>query len=76
MRATLDIDNDVLAIVKDLAASQKTTAGKVISDLARKALIMPAARTGPQYHNGLRLMPQADGVVTPEMIDRLSEEGT
>jgi hypothetical protein len=75
MRTTLDIDDDVLSAAKDLAASQKTTAGKVISDLARKALTKPSARPGPEYHNGLRLMPPAEGVVTPEMINRLSEEG-
>jgi hypothetical protein len=74
MRTTLDIDDDVLAAAKDLAAAQKTTAGKVISDLARTALTRPTARTGPEYRNGLRLMPPAEGIVTPEMIDRLRED--
>jgi hypothetical protein len=31
MRTTLDIDDDVLAAVKELAAGQGTTVGKVIS---------------------------------------------
>jgi hypothetical protein len=75
MRTTIDIDDDVLAAAKDLAAAQKTTAGKVISNLARTALTRPAAQKGPEYRNGLRLMPAAEGIVTPEMIDRLSEEG-
>jgi hypothetical protein len=74
MRTTLDIDDDVLAAAKDLAAGQKTTAGKVISDLVRKALTRPTAQTEPEYRNGLRLMPPAEGVVTPEMIDRLRED--
>jgi len=30
MRTTLDIDDDVLAAAKELAAGQKTTAGKMI----------------------------------------------
>lgn len=38
MRTTLDIDVDVLAVAKELAASQRKTAGKVISELARKGL--------------------------------------
>jgi len=74
MRTTLDIDDDVLAAAKDLAAAQKTTAGRVISDLARNALTRPAARTEPEYRNGLRLMPPAVGIVTPEMIDQLRED--
>jgi hypothetical protein len=74
MRTTLDIDDDVLSAAKDLAAAKKTTAGKVISDLVRKALTKPAARTGPEYRNGLRLMPPAEGIVTPEMIEQLLED--
>jgi hypothetical protein len=38
MRATLDIDDDVLAAAIELACGQKTTAGKIISALARMAL--------------------------------------
>ena len=43
MRTTLDIDDDVLAAAKERAAGQKTTTGKVISDLARQGLTRPAA---------------------------------
>lgn len=38
MRTTLDIDDDVLLAAKELAEAQKSTAGKVLSELARKAL--------------------------------------
>ena len=44
MRTTLDIDDDVLRLVKDVAAARKQTAGKVISDLAREALTRPAGK--------------------------------
>jgi hypothetical protein len=37
-RTTLDLDEDVLQAVKELAVTRGTTAGKVISELARKAL--------------------------------------
>jgi hypothetical protein len=35
---TLDIDEDVLETAKELAARRGTTAGRVLSDLARSAL--------------------------------------
>ena len=41
MRTTLDIDDDILAAVKELAKSDGTTAGKVLSELARTALTTP-----------------------------------
>ena len=44
MRAILDIDEDVLETVKELAAKRGTTAGRVLSDLARSALA-PRERT-------------------------------
>jgi hypothetical protein len=71
MLTTLDIDDDVLATAKELAAAQKTTVGKVISELARKS---PAeSRSEPEYCNGLRLMPRTGRVVTPELIEELLE---
>ena len=45
MRTTLDIDDDVLAAAKERAAAQKTTTGKVLSDLAR--LTLTRAAEGP-----------------------------
>jgi polar amino acid transport system substrate-binding protein len=38
MRTTLEIDDDVLLAAKELAAAQRSTAGKVLSELARKGL--------------------------------------
>jgi hypothetical protein len=74
MRTTLDIDDDVLAAAKELASGQKTTAGKVISDLVRKALTHPADQSEPRYRSGLRLMPRTEEIVTPEMVDKLLED--
>ena len=74
MRTTLDIDDDVLAAAKELASGQKTTAGKVISDLVRKALTEPSSKK-LRYRNGFPVIPKrGGGVVTPELIDRLAEE--
>jgi hypothetical protein len=74
MRTTLDIDDDVLAAAKELASGQKTTAGKVIPDLARKALTRPSS-TKLKFRNGFPVIPKrGGGVVTPELIDRLADE--
>lgn len=73
MRTTLDIDEDVLAAAKELAALRKTTAGQVISDLARTALTR-AVEEPPEYRNGFRLLPRTGKVITAEFIDRLLEE--
>jgi len=78
MRTTLDIDEDVLSAVKDLATAEHTTAGKVISDLARKALTPPAGRKVPKMRNGFSLFQfprKGKGlVVTMEMINKLRDE--
>jgi hypothetical protein len=41
MRTTLDIDADILQSAKELAALRGSTAGRVLSDLAREALTQP-----------------------------------
>jgi hypothetical protein len=38
VRTTLDLDDDVLLAAKELAVAHGTTAGKIVSDLARQAL--------------------------------------
>ena len=78
MRTTLNIDEDVLAAVKDLATAQRTTAGKTISDLARKALMPPTGRKRAKTRNGFALFQfprKGKGlVVTMEMINKLRDE--
>jgi hypothetical protein len=75
MRTTLDIDDDVLAAAKELAAGRKTTAGKVLSDLARQALRPPAMSGKPDMRGGFVLLPPTDSLITPEMVqDWLDEE--
>jgi hypothetical protein len=73
MRTTLDIDDDVLAAAKELASGQKTTAGRVISDLVRKALTAPSSKKS-KYRNGFPVIPKRGGIVTPELVDRLADE--
>jgi hypothetical protein len=74
MRTTLDIDDDVLQAAKELAAAQKTTAGQVLSELARRALTQPAEQEQPKYRNGFRLLPSTGKVITSEMVERWLED--
>jgi hypothetical protein len=54
MRTTLDLDEDILQATKEMALAKGTTAGKVLSDLARKAL---APARAPRLRNGIPLLP-------------------
>jgi hypothetical protein len=56
MRTTLDLDDDILQAAKELAERHGLTAGKVVSNLVRKAL----APSGPVRHvrNGVPLLPR------------------
>lgn len=73
MRTTLDIDEDVLAAAKQLATTQRKSAGKVLSELAREALRPSGER---EVRNGVPLLPPRpeSRPVTPEVIDRLLDE--
>ena len=73
MRTTLDIDEDVLSAAKELAAARRTTAGRVLSELAREALTRPAATTSDE-RNGFPLLPATGTVITPELVHRLLDE--
>ena len=57
MRTTLDIDSDVLQAAKELAEHRGTTAGKVLSELARKGLA-PRTRATATVRNGVPLLPR------------------
>jgi hypothetical protein len=54
MRTTLDLDEDVLQAAKELASARGMTAGQVLSELARKALV-PATRA--HVRNGVPVLP-------------------
>ena len=76
MRTTLDIDDDVLAAVKDLARRSNDTAGKVLSELARIALVgdKPAAGVAePKCFYGFKPLPAAGRLVTDDQVERLRE---
>jgi hypothetical protein len=75
MRTTLDLDEDILETARELAALQGTTAGRVISDLARQAL---EARPRTAARNGVPLLPgRPAGGRRPTMrlVNTLRDEG-
>jgi hypothetical protein len=76
VRTTLDIDDDVLQAAKERAQREGTTAGKVISELVRKALTtLPAGGVEePKPLYGFRPFAKRGGVVTNALIDKLRED--
>jgi hypothetical protein len=57
VRTTLDIDDDVLQAAKELADLRGSTAGRMLSELARRGLRSPdATRAG--LRNGVPVMPR------------------
>jgi len=79
MRTTLDIDDDLLAVAKELARREKTTAGQVVSRLLRRSLtgadsapVAKRARRVPVA--GFQPFPARPGVVaTNEQVDALRD---
>ena len=74
MRTTLDIDDDLLQAAKELADTRGTTAGRVISDLVRKAL--EPARV-PKVRNGVPLLPRrppGSPKMTMKLVNELRDE--
>ena len=78
MRTTLNIDDDVLAAAKELARRERSTAGKLVSDLVREALRARAGSAGePRAQRdlfGFKPIPAGGSVVTNELVDELREE--
>jgi hypothetical protein len=74
MRTTLDLDEDVLQAAKELADTYGITAGKMLSNLARKAL----TPTGPvpKVRNGVPLLPRRTGqeIMTMKLVNELRDE--
>jgi hypothetical protein len=74
MRTTLDIDEDVLQAAKELADVRGVSAGRVMSDLVRKAL----TPTGPvpKIRNGVPLLPRRPGgrIMTMKLVNELRDD--
>ncbi len=73
MRTTLDIDDDVLQAAKEMAEASRTSAGKMLSQLARRGLDKPR---NVRVRNGVPLLPaRSSGVrVTMKLVNELRDE--
>ena len=80
MRTTLNIDDDLLYAVKELARGQSKSAGEVVSALLRQSLARTDSDDAGEREQdtraefGFRPFPSRGGVVTNELIDRLRED--
>ena len=76
MRTTLDIDEDVLQAAKELAVARKSTAGKILSELARTALEPTRRSAARRRRHGVPLLPprQGERPVTMAMVSSLRDD--
>lgn len=86
MRTTLEIDDDVLSVARDVARLKGTSLGKVVSEFARQALTAGAAVTAVGFESedelhrkleALGLVPfsaRGGQVVTDDMVNTLREQ--
>jgi hypothetical protein len=75
MRTTVDLDEDILRVAKDIARDRDETLGRVLSDLARRGLKPPSRAASPR--RGIPVFPRLPGAkpVTSEMVKELLESG-
>jgi hypothetical protein len=73
MRTTLDIDDDLVQVARQLARQRGITMGQVISELARNAL---EPRTAPTMRNGVPLFVPKTGARKPHLalVNQLRDE--
>jgi len=74
MRTTLDLDDRILAVAKELAAQTQVSLGSAVSELARRGLearVRPADATGlPTFDVATDAAP-----ITPDMVRDALDEG-
>jgi len=74
MRTTLDIEEDVLQAAKELALREGTTAGRVISELARRGLMAPGKKTKSSVtRGGVPVLPSRGEMVTLDHVRGLMD---
>lgn len=78
MRTTLDLEDDLLAAVKELSRMHHVSAGQMVSRLLRESLVgrhaadLPGA-TAERMVGGFRPFPARGKVVTNAQIDALRD---
>jgi len=72
MRTTLELDDDVIAAARELAAAERRSLGSVVSDLARRGLT--PARVEADGDLPVVRVPAGTAAITPEMVRRALDE--
>ena len=70
MRTTLKIDDEILRVVRSIAAEQGKTVGEVVSDLARRGL-RPAVPAIDREGFPVFDVSQDAAPITPEMVEKI-----
>ena len=73
MRTTLDIDDDVLQAAKEIGVMRRRTAGQIISEYAREAMIPPDPC---EERNGVPIIHRRGPrrIITTADVKRLQED--
>lgn len=72
MRTTLELDDDLVATARELAAAERRSLGSVISELARRGLT-PAQVVAEGDLPVIRV-PAGTPAITPQMVRRALDE--
>lgn len=64
MRTTLDLDDDLVELARQLASQRKSSIGQVISELARKSL---DTRSSTRVRNGVPVFKPKPGAKKPHL---------
>jgi len=72
VRTTLELDDDVVAAARELAAVERRTLGSVISELARRGLTPAKVDTAGALP--VIRVPAGTPPITPEMVRRALDE--
>ena len=75
MRTTLEIDDDVMRVAREIAQLKRQGIGRAISDLARRGLV-PEVAPVVELKNGIPVWIHGPGAiaVTSEMVRNLAED--
>jgi hypothetical protein len=72
MRTTLDLDGDVMAAAREIAATERRSLGSVVSELARRGLT--PAKVDSDGDLPVIRVPAGSPPITAEMVRRALDE--
>jgi hypothetical protein len=78
MRMTIDLEEDILSRVDDIARERKCSVGQIVSELVRTALREPKTNRAAEIREeepvgGFRPLPSRGLTISNELVDRLRD---